>query len=359
MSLYIHSENQELLWNVISKTSIVQQYFVLYHPSVKENWFKSIISSFYEQNRNIRPDQLFEMNKTTLTYMVNDIKRNIQYQQEKQEQQQYIQEQKLKQEQHKIGENYYMNNQKQQGSPNDYLKPYSVTQNKEDGFLNEYNKYQNNYHSVFEKKPPDSIDFREKIEDGYISNMDELVKKHMKERDEELNKIPQPTMYNRESPFQKILPEPIKNENTNQRLIIDPESKNIQIQIEELNSNNIFNATQNVENEIVQNSVSNFQKDKKNEDPTVKWLDNENSEKIKSLEKEIIELKKLVLQISEKLFDPLKNEMEYPLKIVSKNMDLSFEKNRLEEHINEEKEILYKEGNLKIPLDISYVWKPI
>jgi hypothetical protein len=260
MSLYIHEENQELLWNIINKNPQIQQYFLSYPPNIKENWFKQIILSFYEQNRNIivSQEQLLDINKNTILYMINDIKRNIQYKEEQKKQQGF---------------------QTDQTKNTEYLKPYSVTENKEDKFKEQFQQYQNNYNSMFDKKLPESVDFREKINDPQISNMDELIQRHLRERDEELKRYaPAPIFANSTS----SLSEP-KNIQSSNRITIDKNSSNINLSVEEFR-----------EPEINQ---------QKNTDYTVKWLDNENSNEIKNLQKEVNDLKKIVLQLSNKIFE--------------------------------------------------------
>jgi len=272
MSLYIHPENQELLWNIINKNSQIQQYFYSYPPNAKDNWFKQIISSFYEKNHNtvFSQEQLLDINKNTILYMINDVKRNIQYKEEQKKQELLNQQSYQKQ---SYPENFNTN----------YLKPYSVTENKEEKFTEQFQQYQNNYNSMFDKKAPESVDFREKINDPQISNMDELIQKHLRERDEELKRYAPPPIFSpltkNETNIEKPLPpqQPPSN-----RIFIDKDSKNIDLSIEDFR-----------EPEINQQKINN--------DYTVKWLDNENSNNIKNLQKEINELRSLVIQLSNKV----------------------------------------------------------
>jgi hypothetical protein len=66
----------------------------------------------------------------------------------------------------------------QQHQPSPQFQPYQ-----------EYRKpqvQQQEYQPMFDRKKPEQIDFSEKIEDGVITNMDDLIQKHMREREEEL-----------------------------------------------------------------------------------------------------------------------------------------------------------------------------
>ena len=316
MSLYIHPENQELLWKIVNKNPLIQSYFSSYPPNIQETWFKQTISSFYDQNRaNVATsEQLYEINKNTLSYMIQDVKRNVEFM-----------------EQNRV--------QPQQRVPTDPLKPYSVTENKEDRFTDQYNQYQQNYQSMFDKKVPENIDFREQFNDQPLSgNMEDLVQRHLRERDEELKKYapapffgqglkspttnlvddPRSSVGDRRSqpsspygaaedkfggqinssPNNKVNPphfnplnyavEPPFPTNFTSKLKIDSAPENIQIMVEELAPEGFTKPPGGA-------------KPRSSSESTVKWLDNENSDKIQSLEQEIVMLKGQVLQLSDKI----------------------------------------------------------
>ena len=310
MALYIHPENQELLWKVVNKNPVIEQYFTSYPANIQESWFKQIISSFYEQNRqNVsNSEQLYEINKNTLTYMVQDINRNIQY----------IKDQRGREvtnENTQVNKNTQINQNMPMGQ-NDFLKPHSITENKEDRFTNQYNQYQQNYQSMFDKKVPESIDFRENFDDQPISgNMDELVQRHLRERDEELKRYAMPSIMpnlnpvnnnNNQIQSQPFFGQGLKSQPNNfiddhrsseklgsNRLIINNSPENVKISVEEIPS-----SPYQEKEEMIRNGYHNRNK---NENYTLKWLDNENSEKINCLENEINMLKNQVLQMSDKI----------------------------------------------------------
>jgi hypothetical protein len=237
MSIYIVPENQRLLWNIINKNELITQYFASYVPQIKENWFKQILELFYDSNKHIRitTPQLYELNKNTISYMINDIKSRVQ----------------------------------QKPSPpvnqDQYLKSYSVTENKEDKFTNQYNQYQQNYQSLFEKKPPEQPKFSENISEPAISNMDELIQKHIRERDEELKKYtPPPLFVNTIEPTQQP---------TN-KIEIDNTENSVEIQAEDINT--------------IRTKKS------------VKWLDDSNKDTIIVQQKEIEDLRAHVLELTKK-----------------------------------------------------------
>jgi len=247
MALYIHPENQELLWKIVNKNPMIQEYFMRYPPNIKETWFKQIVSAFYDKNRNItfNTENLYEINRDTLNYMVQDVKRNVEHMQ-----------------------------QQQMRPPAQQVPQMPLTgipgrdDKKEEKFVSQYNQFQNEYYSMFDKKPPDSIDFREKFNDPppISGNMEDLVQKHLRERDEELKKYAP-------APFFGGQAGSIQNQGSVPgRLTISPD-ENVQLTVEEIPSSlPTFKGLKNIE--PPQNGPP---------ESTVKWLDNENANKIQAL----------------------------------------------------------------------------
>jgi hypothetical protein len=238
MSLFVNTENQKLLWNVIGKNKMVNDYFMFY-PREKDGWFRSIVQSFYEKNKNrtLNPTELLLLNKETISHMIQSIKDKFPTQVE---------------EKPPIQQNF--------------LKSYSVTENKVEKIGTQFTEKQLEYNSLFEKKIPESIEFSEK-QDGPLQNMDELIKKHMQDREYELKKYAPLPLVSPPEQVQTIQPNKLKINNS---------IENINIQIEDLPS-------------AIKKSVS--------------WSDEATSEKIEKQQLEIEELKK---QISI-LIDKVKN----------------------------------------------------
>ena len=82
MSLYIHQENQKLLWESMNQHPLFQDYGNN-EPEKKEQWFRSIIEKFYESNRFklLSLKEVQQLNREPVTYMIEDLKK--QYQNEK------------------------------------------------------------------------------------------------------------------------------------------------------------------------------------------------------------------------------------------------------------------------------------
>jgi hypothetical protein len=72
MALYVHPENQQLLWNIINTNPHLTGIFAKYHPAQKAQWFKSIIETFYKQyeKTELTKNDVHKLNKDTLEYMI-------------------------------------------------------------------------------------------------------------------------------------------------------------------------------------------------------------------------------------------------------------------------------------------------
>jgi len=247
MSKYVSPENQTLLWQVISKNEFVNHYFST-GPNLKVQWFKSIIQMFYEQNKNrtIDTTELLVLNKQTISYMIQNIREKNMV---------------------NVPNKYEIN--KTQLTETNFLKPYSITENRVEKIGNQFQEKQAEYNSLFERKNPETIDFAEK-QDKPLSNMDELIKQHLKEREDELRKY---------SPLPVVSP-PQPTIKTN-KLKIDETNNNINIQIEE----------------IKYEEKENEEKIKK----SVSWSDNNNTDRIEKQQLEINQLKAQIDDISEKI----------------------------------------------------------
>jgi hypothetical protein len=235
MALFIYAENQKLLWNIIKNNETINFFFVSNPHINRENWFRSIVQHYYEGNKHktLTTNDLLLLNKEVLAYMSKNIKDNL-------------------------NQRVQVHAPAQVSQTDDFLKPYSVTESRVDKIGNKYSEKQNEYQSLFDKKVPENIDFREKEDDKPISNMDELIQKHMRERESELLKY---------SPL-PVIPQ------TN-KLVIENQPENINIQIETLEDT----------------------KTKK----SVTWSDNTILEKLDAQRQEIDTLKSQVLELLEKM----------------------------------------------------------
>lgn len=152
MSSFITPSNQEMLWRTILKNSLFTQTLT---PEQQPIWFREIIGNFYSEtiNKNLNNVELLELNKNTLRYMVHKLKQNIS--------------------QPAINEPI-----------NDRLQPQSSS------YQGDYDKLQNNYNNIHKRDVPLSPNFKEHIDDEKITNMDELLKKQLSDRELDTPKPP-------------------------------------------------------------------------------------------------------------------------------------------------------------------------
>jgi len=210
MSLYVVSENQELLWNVISKNSYIQTFFSKYNPDTKVDWFKSIVSKFYDQYRNqkLTVNDLNRVNKETISYMIQNIREQINTQ---------------------SNPTSPVNDTNMVQPVNSYTinTPPIVSNNRQELYANQFEQRQNEYAAMTKRNIPDDVNFAEKNDDGVIENMDTLIQQQLKQREYDMNNIPPPMSSQTNTstiPF---------NEGERPKLHIDTDS-NINISIQEI-----------------------------------------------------------------------------------------------------------------------------
>jgi len=174
MSIYISQENQTLLWEMIHKMPILNKVFS--SQQEKENWFKLIIQTFYTNlNPTISREDLKQVNRDTLAAVMDDLRKRSE-----------------KMDANTMISTSYTPSFSENNSIN------IMNTNKENPMKNEKNpnNFENlktQYNSLFEQQKPKEIDFKEKMEDDIITNMDELIEQHKRIREEELKKYtPEP-----------------------------------------------------------------------------------------------------------------------------------------------------------------------
>jgi len=141
MSLYIHPENQTLLWNTLQKNPKFQNLNIN-----KQEWFSSIIKGFYEKIQYLPPlttQDLLQINRQTISYMMEDINALL-------------------------------------------VDRPKFTESKK--VVSDFNMRQQEYESALKPKLPPIADFSEKISDDAIQNMDELIQQQIRQRDYDVEK---------------------------------------------------------------------------------------------------------------------------------------------------------------------------
>ena len=178
MSLLVHPENQQLIWNIINNNPFVIQFFQSNPDMNKENWFKSTMEHFYNLHRdkNIDKLQLNQLNKEVLTHMIQTLHTSSSNQPVKPEPP--IQSQPTSSQQ----------------SYNTIQTPPIPENNQAQIYQNQFNEKKQEYSSMFDVTKPDDIDFREKETDTVLTNADELLQQQIKERNAYLNIHPSPSV---------------------------------------------------------------------------------------------------------------------------------------------------------------------
>jgi hypothetical protein len=232
---YVHPENQKLLWNTIQKTPIFNNL-----GSRQTQWFKSVIQHFYEEYPNAKiiktQQELQTINRATISFMVNSLKEMFQ----------------PKQTVTQSSETNYGNTRLPSTSGSNERMSY---------YNDQFNNRQKEYESMNAKPlPPTNNIVDEKISDEAITNMDELIRQQIEQRELEMK------MYG-----QVPIVQPPRKLNINEEI-----------------------PKESVENLIVYNDYNDENKEKNEKNKkSVSWK-NENTE-----EKDFEELKKMVFGLME------------------------------------------------------------
>ena len=145
MSLFISTENQQLLYGMIHKTPEVNVFTTTEEKNV---WFRSIVERFFKQlPQTITRDKLKEVNREVLGYMMSSLRS--------------------------------ISNESIQKQPPRLLKREQPIEPRE-------------YTTFYDLPKPKVIDFSEKIEDPVITNMEELIEQQKRLRERELQEYAPP-----------------------------------------------------------------------------------------------------------------------------------------------------------------------
>ena len=189
MSLFVHPENQKILWNIVSGNPFIIRYFETKPPQAKEMWFKQSIQDFYTrlQGKQIDPNELNNLNKEALTGMIQSVHlQNPQY--TAHDSSQYTSSNGN----HPSISQYSST----QGTMNtmsysDTINtPELVKENKEDIFNKQFQTRQQEYDTMLQRKIPQEIDFREKSSDEH-KDINELLERERREREELMKPVQQ------------------------------------------------------------------------------------------------------------------------------------------------------------------------
>jgi hypothetical protein len=268
MSLLVHPENQQLIWDITNNNQFVVQFFQSNTHIKKEQWFRAVMEHFYNtyKGKQIDKTELNQLNKEVLMYMIQSLQ-----------------------------------NMAPRPKPEPEPEPARPTyaniptppipeNNREEQYRQQFMQKQQEYKTLLDKSKPAALDFREKDKDIAISNMEELIQKQMQERNAYMNLHPLPSQSMQpvtnnlyQMPAQQM--QPVKH-------TVPPE--NIQ---------------------LLPDSTSNKTPTKSSDDITSKQLLElltEQKSEISSLKTMILNLSNQLILTNERLNQPVKSEQSMP-----------------------------------------------
>ena len=169
MSLLVHPENQQLIWDITNNNQFVVQFFQSNTHIKKEQWFRAVMEHFYNtyKGKQIDKTELNQLNREVLTYMIQSLQNMA---------------------------------PRPKPEPESALPTYTniptppiPENNREELYRQQFLQKQQEYKSLLDKSKPAALDFREKEKDVAISNMEELIQKQMQERNTYMNLHPLPS----------------------------------------------------------------------------------------------------------------------------------------------------------------------
>lgn len=184
--MFLHSENQQLLWQTLQKSQYLVELTQKF-PGYSEVWFRGISEQFYTQlitNNQRLPStaqELLETNKHAILFMVADMKKILEY-------------------------------GKQENTWYSDITTYSSDSmrfpetRRQLGELNEkrFVKYQSEYNRLLETPKVPNPNLPSEEIDSKITNMEELVKDHIKRREMDLSTFSTTTQSTTNKPLAKL-----------------------------------------------------------------------------------------------------------------------------------------------------------
>ena len=271
MSSYVHPENQQLLWNILQNTELVTQFFSKYEPIHKERWFKSVIQMFYEKNKHNHIDlqELNRLNRETLSYMMSSIRERV------------TEPPSLPVPAPAPAPAPAPNPAPSLSQPpSTAFSRENIQHYRQEAFQSQFQERQKEYESLLEKKSPTEIDFREKEKDTAITNMDDLIKTHIQQREEELKKL----QMNVQPPVSVPI-EPLTNE-MEKKPVTEPEKKKVSWSSDAPVIHDSIHSIINISSEMMERINMQFQ-----EINTLRTVVLELTKDLKSLKQEVAVLK--------------------------------------------------------------------
>jgi hypothetical protein len=175
MPQYLHIENQRILWNAISMNTDFDKCNIN-----KRDWFEMILSNFNDKCKtpDINKHELMQLNRETIDYMVQDLKSINAVKQVKQDDfQSYSSDSNFSKDSFLIKEPSF--------SKDSFLIPQTIQEKniRSENLDQKYASVQDEYKALNFRPIPQEIDFRYKDKDEPIMDMENLLQRHMKDRE--------------------------------------------------------------------------------------------------------------------------------------------------------------------------------
>ena len=177
MALYIHPENQRVLWTAIQR----HVRFVGSFPNEQQaqTWFRGIIKTVYDTlplQQRLTSMELNELDQKTINYMIHDLE--------------------SRQKPVTATTPIFMPTIPSIGNPPGSVSPrasgYQTKSDVTGGIQDRFAEKQRELESFQRMQTPTEIDFKMVEMDEPITNMDELIQQHMRDREEASRLIPPP-----------------------------------------------------------------------------------------------------------------------------------------------------------------------
>ena len=285
MSLLVHPENQQLIWDITNNNPFVVQFFQTNTHIKKEQWFRAIMEHFYNiyKGRQIDKTELNQLNKEVLAYMIQSLQNMAPRPKPEPEPEP------------EPARPTYAN----------IPTPPIPENNREELYRQQFMQKQQEYKSLLDKSKPAALDFREKEKDVAISNMEELIQKQMQERNAYMNLHPLPS--------QSMQPQRMQPQSMQPQSMQPQQMQPQQMQPQQMQPAKNAVPPENIQ--LLPESTSNKSEVKSSDDITSKQLLDlltEQKSEISTLKTMILNLSNQLIFANERLNQPIKHEPSMP-----------------------------------------------
>jgi len=181
MTLFVHRENQEILWQNVTQSEAFQRTFSQRPPYESNEWFRNIIQMFYQESVRQRIETrpaLVEFNRQVLRFMLQDLSQRVTAQ---------------KPSNPLLNDRMITHN----------LQP-SGMESKEEMHAREFAQRQREYDALLKRPEPPAPQFGDTVKDEVITNMDELIQQQLRMREQMVASMPPQEQQQEQQPIQNV-----------------------------------------------------------------------------------------------------------------------------------------------------------